>query len=80
MGGGEENDESHFYQECWRCGIGDVSGGVLGGGLGLTGKWGNGFGGEEGRETVESFRARETLSTLKTRAMSQDINFRERSK
>ncbi len=63
VGGGEENDESHFYQECWRCGIGEISGGVLGGGLGLTERRGNGFGGEEGREAVGSFRAREISST-----------------
>ena len=62
VGGGEENDESHFCWQCWRGGLGEISGGVLGGGLGLTGRretvWG-----EEGREAVENFRAREISST-----------------
>ncbi len=62
-GWGEENDGCHFSQECWRCGLGEISGGVLGGGLGLTGRRGNGLVERGGREAVENFRAREISST-----------------
>ena len=60
VGGGEENDESHFCWQCWCCGLGEISGGVLGGGLGLTGRRGNGLAERRGMEIVESFIARKT--------------------
>ncbi len=57
---GEEMTGIIFGVECWCCRTGGISDGVLGGGLGLTGRRGERFWWRGGRESVESFRARKT--------------------